>query len=182
MLSKKQIRQNCLKLRENLSNFELEKYSKDISEKLLKTTEYKKAKNIFIYLSFGKEVDTKYIIDIAKKDKKQIFVPVLKQKKGQMTFKPLVETFYRNKFGIKEPKTDIEKQSDDSTLIIVPALAYTKDGYRIGYGGGYYDYFLDNNIYMASIGLCINKFIINFEPENFDKKVDTVITEQNIYK
>lgn len=182
MACKKDIRQKYLGLRKNFSKDYVKKVSLDISLKLFKTSQYKQAKNIFIYLNFENEIDTKYIIDRAKKDGKAIFCPVLKKEKMQMCFKPITEEFTLNKFGILEPKMDIEVKSDNKTLIIVPSIVYSKGRYRVGYGGGYYDYFLKNNIYMASIGLCYEKFIIeDFEKDFYDKRVDMVITEQNVY-
>lgn len=68
-------------------------------------------------------------------------------------------------------------------MIIVPGLAFDKRGYRIGYGGGFYDKFLEKHNKIKRISLCYNFQIIENVPnEEFDKRVDTIITEDEIIK
>ena len=99
-----------------------------------------------------------------------------------MIFKKYNKNNYiKNKFNILEPINEVEKISDNKTIIIVPAIVYNKNKYRIGYGGGYYDTFLKNNIYLSSIGICFDNFIIDFTEDNYDKNVDIILTEKNIY-
>ena len=181
MNDKNSIRNKYLKIRNNFSNDYIDNVSKIICEKLITLDDYKNCENIFIYLSLEKEINTKFIIESALKDKKNVYCPVLTNIKGKMTFKKYDNNLIKNKFGILEPIYNKEKISDKNTLIIVPALIYNKDKFRIGYGGGYYDYFLKNNIYLLSIGICFDKFILPFNQSTYDEKVDIVITEKNIY-
>ena len=178
---KKLLRTNYLNIRNGFSNSYIDSVSKAISNKLFDIKQYKDCENIFIYLSTEKEINTYYIINQAKKDNKNIYCPVLTNKKQEMVFKKYSTNLIKNKFNILEPLYEKEKISDNKTLIIVPALIYNKDKYRIGYGGGYYDYFLKNNTYLASVGICFEKFISPFNQSFYDEKVDIVITEKNIY-
>ena len=181
--TKIEIRGKYINLRNNFSKKYINNISKSISNKLFNLKEYKNSKNIFIYLSLDNEINTSYIINKAKQDNKNIYCPVLTNKKREMIFKKYVndKSLIKNKYGILEPLYEIEKISDEYTIVIVPAIVYNKNKYRIGYGGGYYDYFLKNNKYMSSIGLCFEQFICDFKEDIYDEKVDILITEKNIY-
>lgn len=177
------LRKKYLSIRENLSKDYIDEKSIQISNKLFKTKQYKTCENIFIYLSFNKEINTNYIINQSIKDNINIFCPII-NKKREMVFKKFegFNNLKKNKFGILEPISDFEKISNNKTLIIVPGLVYNEKKYRIGYGGGYYDKFLSTNKYLSSIGICLDIFTKkSFKEENFDEKVDFIISEKNIY-
>lgn len=182
MTIKKEIRNKYLNLRNSFSDEYIDNVSKIIAKSIFQLKVYKNCENIFIYLSKSKELNTKYIIEQAQKDNKNIYCPVLSNKKGIMSFKKYNEKLLvKNKYDILEPINEIEKLSDEKTIIIVPAIVYNRNKYRIGYGGGYYDRFLNDNKYLSSIGICFDNFIIDFKEESYDKKVDFIITEKNIY-
>ena len=181
--TKIKIRNKYINLRNNFSKKYINSVSKSISNKLFNLKKYKNSKNIFIYLSLDKELNTSYIINRAKQDNKNIYCPVLTNKKREMVFRKYVNdnSLIKNKYGILEPLNEIEKIKDKFTIVTDPATVYNKNKYRIGYGGGYYDYFLKNNIYMSSIGLCFEQFICDFNQDIYDEKVDILITEKNVY-
>ena len=181
--TKIKIRNKYINLRNNFSKEYINSVSKSISNKLFNLKKYKNSKNIFIYLSLDKELNTSYIINRAKQDNKNIYCPVLTNKKREMVFRKYVNdnSLIKNKYGILEPLNEIEKISDEQTIIIVPAIVYNKNKYRIGYGGGYYDKYLKENIYLCSVGICFDNFVIDFKEDNYDKNVNIVITEKNIY-
>lgn len=182
MCQKQKIRTNYLNLRNSFCDEYINNISKIISNKLFNLPEYKESENIFIYLSLKKELNTKFIIEQALKDNKNIYCPVLTNKKREMVFKQYNrQNLVKNKFNILEPINEKQKISNNKTIIIVPAIVYNKDKYRIGYGGGYYDIFLKNNIYLSAIGICFHNFIIDFTEDKYDKNVDIIITEKNIY-
>ena len=88
-----------------------------------------------------------------------------------------------NKYGIPEPNKKIKVYPD---ILIVPLVAFDKDLYRIGYGGGYYDRYiakLKKKKYFITIGFAYSFQIINKVPINkFDKNLDFIITENKVYK
>lgn len=180
---KDKIRNKHIKIRNSFSNDYINNISSIISNKVFLLSQYQNAKNIFIYISLEKEINTSYIIKQAKKDNKNIYCPVISDEKHKMVFKKYVSEscLIKNKFNILEPLYEIEKNSDENTIIIVPMLAYNKNNYRIGYGGGYYDYYLKNNIYMSSIGICFEDFMCDFKQNIYDEKLDLIITEKNIH-
>lgn len=180
---KELLRKKYLKKRENLSKIYIKEKSKFIWENVFKLKEYKQCEKIFVFLSMVKEVDTYYFIDKLFKDNKTVCVPIVIAK-SDMVFSKIKDLYnlQKNKFGILEPTLKNIVKCDEKTMVIVPGLVYSKDRYRIGYGGGYYDKFLNENKPMISVGVCFEEFIINkIDVENWDKKVDIVITE-NGYK
>ncbi len=89
----------------------------------------------------------------------------------------------------KEGKFHVMEPIDDSNLFIInrpvicfaPGMAFSKEGHRIGYGGGYYDRFLKNKD-ILKIGTCFEEQIYSFLPERHDIDMDVVITDTSIYK
>ena len=86
----------------------------------------------------------------------------------------------KNKYGILEPNEHAcEFPTDEIDALIVPGLAFTVDGRRLGYGGGYYDRLLSIESFVAcTIGFCFKFQIIKDLPtEIHDRKVDYIITD-----
>ena len=102
---------------------------------------------------------------------------------GELKFfqiKDLYKDTKKNKYGILEPNQHASEFSIDKIdALIVPGLAFTLDGKRLGYGGGYYDKLLSNKAFKAfTIGFCFSFQIKKDLPtESHDKKVDHVITD-----
>ncbi len=148
-----------------------------IIQNLFKLEEFKKAKNVFCYVSFGNEINTNIILNL--KDK-NIFVPKIIGEEMIMT-KYTPDELQKNKFGIPEPvnhKSVIPKAND---IIIVPALACGLNFYRIGYGKGFYDKFLAQNT-CIKIALIPSELTETEIPhDKFDIPVDIIVTENKIY-
>ena len=114
-----------------------------LTDQFLKHPFYQEAKAIATYLSFPHEFQTQELIEQALKDGKKVLIPKT-YPKGRMDFvvynpQQLVKT----SFGLLEPKGELEVvDASQIDLIHVPGLAFTTEGYRIGYGGGYYDRYL----------------------------------------
>ena len=118
---------------------------KALTDQFLKHPFYQEAKVIATYLSFPHEFQTQELIEQALKDDKKVLIPKT-YPKGRMEFvvydpQQLVKT----SFGLLEPQGDLEVvEPSPIDLIHVPGLAFTTEGYRIGYGGGYYDRYLEH--------------------------------------
>lgn len=116
-----------------------------LTERLLHHPFYQEARVIASYLSFPHEFQTQELIEQALKDGKKVLIPKT-YPKGRMDFvvydpQQLVKT----SFGLLEPQGDLEVvEPSQIDLIHVPGLAFTTEGYRIGYGGGYYDRYLEH--------------------------------------
>lgn len=125
-----------------------EKQSTQIAARLFKTEVWRDSITIAITISRTPEVDTYPIIREAWKTGKEIVVPKCHKHTRTMTFHSIqsfeqLETVF---FGLLEPivSQTVEVHKSKIDLVIVPGLGYTTKGYRIGFGGGYYDRFLSD--------------------------------------
>ena len=149
-----------------------------LTERLLQHPFYQEAKVIATYLSFPHEFQTQELIEQALKDGKKVLIPKT-YPKGRMDFvvydpQQLVKT----SFGLLEPQGDLEVvDASQIDLIHVPGLAFTTEGYRIGYGGGYYDRYLEHfpGNTLSTIYPCQ---IQDFIPENHDIPVQEVLIDE----
>lgn len=149
-------------------------YNLLINNKIINSKIYDSSKVVYCYCSVNNEVDlTDTIKDCLKKGK---IVALPKVDKDTMDFYVIsdlndVEEGY---FGIKEPVSKIVAPKAD--LIIVPGLAFTKAGKRIGYGGGFYDNYLENSSsYTIGVGFDFQIFE-DLKQHAKDVKLDEVIT------
>ena len=149
-----------------------------LTEGLLQHPFYQEAKIIATYLSFPHEFQTQKLIEHTLMDSKKVLIPKT-YPKGRMDFvvydpQQLVKT----SFGLLEPQGDLEVvDASQIDLIHVPGLAFTTEGYRIGYGGGYYDRYLEHftGHTLSTIYPCQIK---DFIPENHDIPVQEVLIDE----
>lgn len=168
-MNKNVFRKECLERRKQLKK-------ENLTEKILELPEYKNAKTVFVYVSHGSEIETSELIREALKDK-QVLVPYCMDSSGIMiaceisSFDDLSEGMYK----IYEPKNP-EEFKGDIDLSIVPGVAFSYDGYRIGYGKGYYDRFLAKNR-TFSIGITYDELLFDSIPHNeYDFRLDMILT------
>ncbi|MGW9856085.1 5-formyltetrahydrofolate cyclo-ligase [Staphylococcus hominis] len=174
-MSKKQIRKNILS---KMKGFDKEKKLKAdiwLMEKLIKNENFKKARRIGIFLSMPHEIDTYNIINYALDNGKQIFVPDTDYKNHNMNFKQLLDlsSIATDDKGINYVNEDTSI-SNDMDLLIVPGVAFQTNGFRIGYGGGYYDKFLSQHD-INTISLIYDFQISDFDVEKHDQPLDNLI-------
>ena len=172
---KAELRKKILQEMKALSQEQKRAMDRALTERFLHHPFYQEAKNIATYLSFPHEFQTQELIEQALKDGKKVLIPKT-YPKGRMEFvvyhpQQLVKT----SFGLLEPQGDLEVvELSQIDLIHVPGLAFTTEGYRIGYGGGYYDRYLEHfaGHTMSTIYPCQ---IQNFNSEDHDIPVQEVL-------
>lgn len=150
-----------------------------IAENLFATEEYKAAERLLLYASLPGEINTDPIFLRALSDGKKVYYPKT-EKDGKMEFfrAESLESLSVGKFGIREPETAEKFSENGKTLCVVPGFSFDKEGFRLGYGGGYYDRFL-STFNGFSAGLCLSAFISEKLPrDGFDIAVNAVITEE----
>jgi 5-formyltetrahydrofolate cyclo-ligase len=145
-MNKKELRSLIIGELKKLSKPEYEQFSYEIANQLFAEELWGKSKTIGITISNYPELDTYQIIRKAWEQGKRIVVPKCHPKVKHMSFHELkqftqLESVY---YGLLEPIEAITKTVDkeEIDLLIVPGLAFTNEGYRLGFGGGYYDRFL----------------------------------------
>lgn len=161
-----------------------EDYSYKIANQLFEDDDWKVAKVIGITISKRPEVDTYQIIRKAWALGKQVVVPKCYPKEKKLVFRTLKEFSQLESvfYGLLEPieeRTD-KVEANEIDLLIVPGLAYTREGYRVGFGGGYYDRFL-TNYYGKTLSLAFhNQIVEQFEMERHDLPVSKIITNHEV--
>ena len=173
---KAELRKKILQEMKALSQEQKQAMDRALTERFLKHPFYQEAKVIATYLSFPHEFQTQELIKRMLKDGKKVLIPKT-YPKGRMEFvvydpKQLAKT----SFGLLEPQGDLEVvEPSQIDLIHVPGLAFTTEGYRIGYGGGYYDRYLEHfaGHTMSTIYPCQ---VQEFNLENHDIPVQEVLT------
>lgn len=180
---KKETRKNIIKERDKLDREVKESMDNKIIEKLIMSEIYKRARGIFIYIGFGSEINTKIIIQDALNAGKEVYVPKVIKKDMILIKIDSLENLVTSSYGILEPigdKSDFNVNKLD--LIIMPGVAFDEMCNRLGYGGGYYDKFLDqNNIECKKVALAYELQVLDkLQVEEHDIKVDSIITEKRI--
>ena len=142
---KSELRKQVLREMKALSQEQKQAMDRALTERFLNHLFYQEAKVIATYLSFPHEFQTQGLIDQALGDGKKVLIPKT-YPKGRMEFVVYdPQQLKKTSFGLLEPQGDLEVvDASQIDLIHVPGLAFTKEGYRIGYGGGYYDRYLEN--------------------------------------
>jgi 5-formyltetrahydrofolate cyclo-ligase len=167
LLSKRKLRKEILSRLKAVKSLEILKKSAVIRDRLFALEEFKRARCVIAYVSMPDEVDTHQLIDESIGMGKQIGVPVLTAAKGKKGKRDLIISQITDRikqleigpYGIKQPKqSDIKPvPCKEMDLILVPGLAFDREGNRLGRGKGYYDRFLEKIPKTAlTIGLCFD--------------------------
>ncbi len=162
-------------------------YSRRVTERFCAQPFYQEARSIYAYLTFNEELRTDYLIRRAWADGKRVAVPRVLGK-GVMEFYYIdsFDGFITSAFGVPEPPEDPAKLADETEfLLLMPGLAFDRAHNRVGYGGGFYDRYIDR--YQAK-GARIFKPALAYEfqivdsiPANdFDIRVDAILTAEEI--
>jgi len=156
---------------------------RQIFEKLISFPKFKNSELILTYISVNDETDTISLIKYCFENNKRVAVPKCLNKNGTMEFFEIksFDDVNPSYFGLLEPSENCPVIRDFSnSLCVVPAFSYDIKGYRIGYGGGFYDRFLSKHN-VLKIGICYDECIEeNHLHDEFDINVDIVITEKQI--
>ncbi len=186
-VDKTKMREKCRCMRDAMHRADIMAKSLAIVNRLLGTDVYAKAEWLFPYVSYGSEVETISLIDVALKHGKKVAVPILvNPRENKMVFQQIESTkeLTRLHYGIMEPEYKEENivVPNSSTLIITPGLAFDENGYRLGYGGGYYDRYLSEYRPMANYGLAFEQQIVDrILIDGYDVRMDGVVTEEHTY-
>ncbi|OFI49008.1 5-formyltetrahydrofolate cyclo-ligase [Floricoccus tropicus] len=163
-------RENMQKALKSQKNSEKSLQESYLNKRFLENQQVKDSNVIALFMSMPFEFDTTHIRKQLLEQNKIIVIPKVIGK-GLMKFYPYDEKRLElSKFGILEP-VDLEPMIPD--LILVPGLAFDREGYRIGYGGGFYDRYLEN-YYGETISLAFDFQKQDFQVEDFDMKVKKI--------
>lgn len=184
---KKNLRAKFKQIRKDMTPQNKAELDDKICKKLVSTDVYKKCKRLLTYVSTEIEVDTMQLIHTALDDGKIVAVPRCIDGTRNMDFYIITsdKQLESGAFGVLEPDPDKCELLNcfDDAVCIVPALAYDMDGYRLGYGKGYYDRFLSahSGLYNIGIEYC-SCTVSNLVRGRFDVAADMLVTDKYIKK
>ena len=181
-MNKPQIRNRIIKIRKK-------KFDKDFKIDLVKLISFLKInklnfKSIGGYYPSNYEIDDLNILDLLEKKNFKVSLPIIK-KNNQMNFYSWSrnDPLKINKFGIPEP---VSSKIFHPDILLVPLVAYDSSLNRLGYGGGYYDRYIEKIAKVkkvVKIGLAFSFQKIASIPINqYDKRLDFIVTEKEILK
>lgn len=139
---------------------------------------------VMVYVSKPLEVSTHQVLDDFINRKKKVVVPIIQQETRTLRLSSLTDTacLIASTFQVMEPiGNEIPVHPRDVRAVIVPMLAFDRNGHRLGYGAGYYDRFLENNPHLLKIGLafsCQETPVLHSDPH--DIRMDLIITENEV--
>lgn len=183
-MEKSELRKNAIHTLKSLSVSDKQMIEKQLMDQLQNSPVWKQASTIAITISQGFEWDTKPIIEAAWNAGKTVCAPKCEPKERRLDFYSFesfdqLEVVYYN---LLEPKPESGKklEKDDINLIVVPGVLFDRRGYRIGFGGGYYDRFLAD-YKNETISLVSEIQLVDELPvEPFDVPVHFIATESAI--
>ena len=188
-VEKEQFRRYILRLRDRQSVRDIEQKSMEIMDQVLHLHEYVRARGIACYVSKDSEVDTRPLIRKGLDSKRRVLVPVVKKGDIGLFFseiKDLGKELAPGSFDIPEPKPEyLRPESLDAVdVLFVPGIVWDKEGYRLGWGRGYFDRVLKMlPEHVRSIGLSFNlQFVSRVPRDQFDLPVNTVVTESRVVR
>lgn len=177
---KSKLRKKIFKIRKSKNNQNIKLSFKKIFNLLKKKNI--KTKSIGGYFPVNFEIDDLDILKKFEKKQYEISLPVIKKNFDMDFYKwSFNEPLAINKYGIPEPSLESLKYPD---IILVPLLAFDERLYRLGYGGGYYDRYIEKvskKKPFIKVGLAFSvQKIDNVPITKYDKKLDYIVTDKYI--
>ena len=151
-------------------------------QRLMALSVYQKASCVLSYVSFGTEADTLRILDRVLADGKALYVPKCVPNTNRMVFYRIsaLRDLSPGAYGILEPKEAEAYQDEANALCLVPGLAFSADGARLGYGKGYYDTFFARHP-VLKLGLCYDFQLVPQVPtQPHDVRMDGILTDKRL--
>ena len=177
-MDKKALRRAIGEKKRALTEAQIVESSARLADRLFETEQYRQAKSLYAYLSFNQEVRTAPIIERAWADGKRVAVPKVIGRDmvfiSLESFDQLADGYY----GIPEPVENGPVADDTTALVLMPGLAFDPQGHRVGYGGGFYDRFLEQEPNHPLVALCFGfQLFDHLDVEAHDVPVDLVISD-----
>lgn len=181
METKKNIRKQIFAARKECTDAQVEEWSMDITKRVASLPAFRRAERILAYADYNHEVITKYLIEEAWKNGKEVAVPKVV---GQdMVFYRLTgfDQLAPGYYGIPEPlEGDIVQW--EQALMIMPGVAFDRSNHRVGYGGGFYDRFLEKHPSIERVAVAFDFQILDEVPtEPTDICPQIIVTEKETF-
>ena len=183
---KKKLRKILTQKRSLIKKNSKKEFSLQVFNKLIESINFDEIKYVASFISIRSEISTNQLNEKIIELKKTLSFPVIQKNSQELIFKKFLsnENFKLGKYDIPEPIS--ENKEILPQLFFVPCLGFDLNGYRVGYGGGFYDKtfakFKRLNLKFYTVGFSFDDQKQKEIPrENFDYKLDFVLTEKQLY-
>ena len=185
MKCKSDLRRAVLSRRDALFLTERLRRSQAAAERFMSLPEFGQARVVMLFVSFGSEIETRPIITAALARGKRVVAPRADSQRRALIpceVRDLDRDLAPGAHGIDEPRPHCPSiDLAEIDLVAVPAVAWSEDGYRLGYGGGYYDRFLPEVGRALAVGLGLELQVVPGVPQGpHDQPVEVLVTEERI--
>jgi 5-formyltetrahydrofolate cyclo-ligase len=182
------LRQRVLAQRDALDARTRAAHSRRITERLLALPAYRDARCVLAYMSFGSEPGTGLFVAHALHSGKHLVLPRVDRTARALRLHRVEDPardLEAGVWGIREPRSACPAATpDEIDFVLVPGVAFTERGERLGYGGGYYDRLIPR--FRRRSPLVAGAFSLQLQPalpvDAFDQRMDLVVTEERVYE
>ena len=179
-MDKKSLRREIREKKRAMTEEEIVTRSERLGELFASTEAYQNAKSIYGYLPYNQEVRTVPMLQKAIADGKRVAVPKVYGDRMEFLWLDDLAKVEKSEMGIPEPIADDPIADDPTALVLMPGVAFTQQGDRMGYGGGYYDRFLRASE-VTPLGVIYRSFVLPTLPGgHYDHFVTALATERGI--
>lgn len=175
-MDKAELRKRIREQKRNMTQEQIIEKSEKLGELFCTCKAYQEAKTIYGYLPYNQEVRTTPMLEQALRDGKKVAVPKVYGDTMRFIYLDDLTQVSTGYAGIPEPIADEPVAEDKTALVLMPGLAFTEKGDRMGYGGGFYDRFLADEPNHPTVALCYDFQMVDTLPTaEYDIPVDTVL-------
>ena len=175
-MNKQELRAHIRTLKRQMTEDQIVAKSNALCTLFTQSDAYRNAKTLYGYLSYNQEVRTMPILEQALRDGKRVALPKCYGSEMRFIYTDDLTQIGKSSCGVPEPLADEPVADDETALVLMPGLAFDREGHRMGYGGGYYDRFLADEPDHPTVALCFDFQITEHIPtEEFDIPVDLVL-------
>ena len=175
-MNKSELRAMIRTRKRAMTNEMIDEKSRVLGALFADTDVYRNARSIYGYLPYNQEVRTVPMLEQAIRDGKRVAVPKVFGDEMKFLWLDDLTRVEKGYSGIPEPIDDGPVADDPNALVLMPGLAFDREGHRIGYGGGFYDKFLAAEPGHPTVALCYDFQVLeHLETEEFDIPVDLVL-------
>lgn len=176
-----------LALRNDRPSLELDSLSSKVEARLIEIPAVKNSRTMSTYLHIGSEVRTSGVVEWAILNGKRVIVPITDRTSKRLIFSELKHPereLEKGNYGIPEPKPEFRRPVplEEADVALVPGVAWDLQGFRIGYGAGYYDRSINSlHTPVIKLGLAYEFQMLSKIPRSpFDRRVNKIVTEERI--
>lgn len=180
---KSQLRKRCRALRDALDREQRAQANALICKRLAGWDIFQRSETILTYMPIKSEADLTPLLELYP-NKKWVLPRIIPEQDNLMVFHPYVaDRLIRHAFGMAEPAHDLPTiQPAAIELVLAPGLAFDRHGWRLGYGGGYFDRFL-KKFTGVSAGIVFHDLLLDEAPHGeHDMPMRWLVTERELFQ